>query len=97
MGSYEILPPDSIVAEPPARRELLVSAVRPLISDFLDTIDYTPPQKPDKGPLKGLMLEYASTSGIPYKGDRHARECFVTALSVAGVRTNFLHSITPMP
>lgn len=94
MGSYETVPDVAMPPEPPARHDLLVSAVRPLISNFLETIDYIPPQEPDKSALKTLMLEYASASGVPYKEDRHARQCFVTGLSVAGVRTNFLHSLT---
>lgn len=87
MGSYETFPEDAMAPEPPTRGELLVSSVRPLISKFLETIDYIPPQIPDKSALKTLMLEYAAASGVPYKEDRHARQCFVTGLSVAGVRT----------
>ncbi|KUI64114.1 Trichodiene synthase [Cytospora mali] len=83
MGSYEPLPDEAMRSDLPARKQSLVSAVRPHISDFLDLINYAPPQSPDKGALRALMLEYAATSGVPYKGDRHARQCFVTGLSVA--------------
>ncbi|ROV88744.1 hypothetical protein VMCG_10056 [Cytospora schulzeri] len=83
MGSCETFPDDAMQSEAPVRHELLVSSVRPLISNFLETIDYAPPENPDKGALRALMLEYASTSGVPYNKDRHARQCFVTGLSVA--------------
>lgn len=94
MGSCETVPDLVMRSGVPAKHELLVSSVRPLISNFLETIDYAPPQNPDKGALRASMLEYAATSGVPYNEDRHARQCFLTGLSVAGVRTKFLHPMT---
>lgn len=89
MGSCEVFS-DDVLSKGPVSHELLVSSVRPLVSNFLETIDYAPPDNPDTSSLRALMTEYASTSGVPYNEDKHARQCFATGLSVAGVRTNFL-------
>lgn len=94
MGSMcETVPAVAMRSEAPARHELLVSSVRPLISNFLETIDYTPPQNTDRGALRACMLEYAAKSGVPYNEDKHARQCFVTGLSVASVRAKILPPI----
>ncbi|KKY30306.1 putative longiborneol synthase [Diaporthe ampelina] len=65
------------------KRDQLVSTFRPLISNFLETIDYDPPSKPDRAALRAAMIEYAAPSGVPYNEDRHSRQCFETGLSVA--------------
>jgi hypothetical protein len=69
--------------EPATKQNKLVSTIRPLISNFLETIDYDPPSKPDRTALRAAMTEYAAASGVPYNQDKHSRQCFKTGLSVA--------------
>lgn len=78
MGSYETTPDQS-------RRQYLSSTLRPIITDFLDALEYKPPPKPDAESLRDGMLRYAASSGVPYDGDMHAHQCFMTGLAVAGV------------
>ncbi|KAJ0108804.1 hypothetical protein J7T55_011295 [Diaporthe amygdali] len=72
-----------MASEPATKRDSLVSNVRPLISNFLETIDYDPPSRPNRSALRAAMTEYAATSGVPYIEDKHSRQCFETGLSVA--------------
>lgn len=85
MGVYETTPDITFCTDTQARRMFLCSALRPIITDFLNTLDYTVPPKTDHTALRNAMLSYAKSSGVPYDGDKHARQCFVTGLSVAGV------------
>lgn len=98
MGSCEPFPDTIMAPEPATKKDRLVSTVRPLISNFLETIDYDPPSKPDRAALRAAMIEYAAPSGVPYNEDKHSRQCFETGLSVAIVSPGpgvFLHSIPP--
>lgn len=90
MGIYEQFPPITMAPEPATKQDQLVSTIRPLISNFLETIDYDPPSKPDKAALRAAMTEYAAPSGVPYKEDKHSRQCFETGLSVAIVSPGIL-------
>ncbi|KAG8162459.1 hypothetical protein KVR01_008224 [Diaporthe batatas] len=83
MGSCELFPVTKMVPEAAPKGDELVSVIRPLISNFLETIDYDPPTKPDRTALRAAMTEYAAASGVPYNQDRHSRQCFETGLSVA--------------
>lgn len=95
MGIYEPFPAITMAPELPTKEDQLVSSIRPLISNFLETIDYDPPSKPDKAALRAAMTEYAAPSGVPYKDDKHSRQCFETGLSVAIVSPG--DSYTPYP
>ena len=90
MGSYEQFPVTKMAPEPATKQNQLVSTIRPLISNFLETIDYDPPSKPDRTALRAAMTEYAAASGVPYNQDKHSRQCFETGLSVAIVSTAIL-------
>lgn len=87
MGSYEALPSNHIAEYEGARirRDSLILTLRPIITKFLDSIHYAPPSKPDKDGLYTGMQTYAASSGVPYQDSKHARQCFMTGLSVAGV------------
>ena len=90
MGSCEPFPDMTMASETALKQDQLVSTIRPLISNFLETIDYDPPSKPDKASLRAAMIEYAAPSGVPYCEDKHSRQCFETGLSVAIVSTVIL-------
>lgn len=90
MGVYEPFPVITMTPEPATKQDQLVSTIRPLISNFLETIDYDPPSKPDKAALRAAMTEYAAPSGVPYNQDKHSRQCFETGLSVAIVSPGIL-------
>ncbi|KAI3393121.1 hypothetical protein diail_4720 [Diaporthe ilicicola] len=83
MGIAEPFPDIPTASEPATKQDQLVSTVRPLIANFLETIDYDPPSRPDRTALRAAMTEYAAASGVPYNGDKHSRQCFETGLSVA--------------
>lgn len=86
MGCHENDPEiSSAGSEERMRRELLASALRPIITDFLDTLNYEPPPKANTDALRAEMLKYAASSGVPYTGSKHAHQCFMTGLSVAAV------------
>lgn len=93
MGSVETYTVTKMALEPITKQSQLVSTIRPLISNFLETIDYDPPSKPDRTALRAAMTEYAAASGVPYNQDKHSRQCFETGLSVAIVSTTI--SYTP--
>lgn len=95
MGIYEPFPAITMAPELATKEDQLVSTIRPLISNFLETIDYDPPSKPDKAALRAAMTEYAAASGVPYKEDKHSRQCFETGLSVAIVSPGILTLHTP--
>lgn len=97
MGSCEQFTDINMAPEPITKREQLVSTIRPLISNFLETIDYDPPSKPDKAALRAAMTEYAAPSGVPFNEDKHSRQCFETGLSVAIVSTGILTLHPPPP
>lgn len=90
MGSVETFTVTKMASVPMASESRLVSTIRPLISNFLETIDYDPPSKPDRTALRAAMTEYAAASGVPYNQDKHSRQCFETGLSVAIVSTTIL-------
>lgn len=90
MGSYEPFPVMTMASEPATKQDRLVSTIRPLISNFLETIDYDAPSKPDKAALRAAMTQYAARSGVPYHEDKHSRQCFETGLSVAIVSPGIL-------
>jgi hypothetical protein len=90
MGSYEQFPATKMVPQPSKQQTQLASILRPLISNFLETIDYDPPSKPDRSALRAAMTEYAAASGVPYNQDKHSRQCFETGLSVGIVSTAIL-------
>lgn len=90
MGSVETYTVTKMAPVPMANESQLVSTIRPLISNFLETIDYDPPSKPDRTALRAAMTEYAAASGVPYNQDKHSRQCFETGLSVAIVSTTIL-------
>lgn len=85
MGSYETIPDDCEDYQEQVRKELLRSVLKPLVTDFLQTLDYKPPSKTDHSVLRSRMLKYAASSEVPYDNNRHAQQCFATGLSVAGV------------
>lgn len=85
MGSYETVPGSGEGSKEQMRKELLRSVLKPLISDFLETLEYKATPTADHGALRSCMLKYAVSSGVPYDSDKHARQCFATGLSVAGV------------
>lgn len=88
MGCHENEPDTSYAgSEEQMRRELLASALSPIITDFLDTLNYEPPSKTNTDALRAGMLKYAASSGVPYTGSKHAHQCFMTGLSVAAVST----------
>lgn len=97
MGSYEQSPDIKMATAPAAKKDQRVSTIRPLISNFLETIDYDPPSKPDRTALRAAMTEYAAPSGVPYNEDKHSRECFDTGLSVAIVSTGISYTPPPPP
>jgi hypothetical protein len=82
MGSYEQSPVMTMTPEPTTKQDQLVSTIRPLISNFLEIIDYDLPLKPDKAALRVAMAEYAAYFRVPYNKDKHSRQCFKTGLSV---------------
>lgn len=90
MGSCEHFSVTNMGPEPAPKGSELVSIIRPLISNFLETIDYDPPSKPDRTSLRAAMTEYAAASGVPYNQDKHSRQCFETGLSVAIVSSPIL-------
>lgn len=79
-----------------AAEMLLSTALRPIIEDFLQTLQYSTPPKRDDEQLKSAMLSFAESSGVPYKDDKHAHQCFVTGLSVASVSI-VSHILTSFP
>lgn len=85
MGIHEENPQNRANTDSQAARMSLSAALRPVIGEFLETLNYSTPPDKDYEELKTAMLRFAESSGVPYKGDKHAHQCFVTGLSVAKV------------
>lgn len=94
MGCHEDDPIHRASSAEQIRKELLGSALRPIITEFLETLDYKTPLKTEKEAIRAGMLKYAVPSGVPYGagGDKHAHQCFSTGLSVAAVSLDILFS-----
>lgn len=92
MGSVETLPTTPVSQHPDAdtqfRKSLLAASLKPIFKAFLESIDYSPPPEENRDALERAMRTNAATSGVDYDGDKHAAQCFVTGISVAGVRTS---------
>ncbi|CAN8105284.1 unnamed protein product [Discula destructiva] len=85
MGQTETLwSTDSSRHEVQVRQGSLISSLKPIIEEFLASIQYKTPPRASRDALRNAMLSYAASSGVPYDGCKHASQCFLTGVSVAG-------------